>query len=633
MPKPCLRQCLVVVFFLIFTSVGGAAADADLPFLAPPPGAAACDGPAQAPTGSEESIQCFKPHPNTEVWTISRPNVRQSETTYDNIRFRQGDLVHVMAGGCVQTGGSGFTWKRYVNPMDRVRGDDDRYFGLVQVPGVFAKGRIREAMRSSPLAVLQDPGADAALRLGYSDDGYGDNGYWGPDWGWFEQCRDMGDAFVVIAIQHDCASAPDSADCSRAAPLDLTSERLDENGFPENPRWGWQRVVGTRTPAWQLCGLNKKSGGMPEDDLGLCTRQLIEKDTYWACARDFTWGRIEGHANYADSPVTYRGTLSWDDHGGGDDDYTLNISRDDRALFSFDHHPQLEFDSDETIDGFTSTWWAGFHDLVDQEDSQKASLGPVVHFAGKAFGPEQKADAIVIGQLGLDCVHACDPEIHPVWGIAIHVKPDLHDDVWAFFVRNWGNEGFCGRSDHRPGDVRSLTFRFEQPGSTDVRFRPETEIGANFAMSPATLAMVPGGGAALATFVLPEASQHGIIHGDLHLDWTSGVPVRALTELIDPDADLSAAVRAGREWMGENRSSEGAAASQWVGLGKTRRARFEAATAGEPRRLLRGRIERVREARIARARVLKVVQVDDPKLDERRRMRLKLLEELSQPCD
>src|SRR5207247_1050549 len=113
----------------------------DLPFLLRPAGFSPCDVADQPATTGEESITCFKPRSNTEVWSISRPNVRQSETAYPNIRFRQGDLVHIMAGGCVQTGGSGLTWKRYVMPMDRVKSEDDRYYGLVTIPGAFSKGR------------------------------------------------------------------------------------------------------------------------------------------------------------------------------------------------------------------------------------------------------------------------------------------------------------------------------------------------------------------------------------------------------------------------------------------------------------------------------------------------------------
>ena len=67
---------------------------------------------AQAPTNDTESINCATPRSNTVVWRIDRPNVQQRQTTYPAIRFAQGDLVSVFAGGCVRHGGSGLTWKR-----------------------------------------------------------------------------------------------------------------------------------------------------------------------------------------------------------------------------------------------------------------------------------------------------------------------------------------------------------------------------------------------------------------------------------------------------------------------------------------------------------------------------------------
>lgn len=626
MPRLGFRIFFVVTVTLLCVATPAHAADA-LPFLQQrPPGFTACDGPDQPGTSGDESVTCYKPRANTEVWAISRPNVKQKETTYGNIQFRSGDLVHVMAGGCVQTGGGGLTWKRYVNPMDRVKGDDDTYYGLVMIPGAFPKGRIRDAVRASPLAVLQDPGSDRSLRLGYADDDYGDNGYWGHDWGWWEQCRDSSDAFVVIAIQHGCASAPQSADCSRLAPLDLMADSLDPNGFAENPQWGWQRLTGTRTPAWQLCGLNPKSGGMPEDDLGLCTRQLIEKDTYWACARDQTSGRIEGHANWADSPVTYHGTLFWDDHGGGDDDYTLNLTRDDQSLFTFDHWLQIEFDSDETVDRFTSPWWSKFHGLVDQEDQQKGSLGPVRHFAGDAFGG--KAEAIVIGQLGLDCVHACDPEIHPVWAIAIHVKPARKDDLWAFFVRNWGDEGFCGRGDHRLG-AQTLTFRLPFPGASHVEQTGDTKIDATAAISPVTVVTAPEGGAALVTFTLPDSSQHVIIGGDLHLNWTSTLSASALADRKPFNAGFSAATRAGKHVV----TAESAADTLWSKLGPDRRATLRSRLKSkEPLKTFPVQVRSVQSPPPPppnTAVAPRVTRVDDAVFATRKDTRSKTIEELS----
>src|SRR5712671_2588466 len=51
----------------------------------------------------------------TEIWQIAQPNVKRPMTSYPQIRFQPGDSVTIVAGGCVQTGGSGLTWKLYVN--------------------------------------------------------------------------------------------------------------------------------------------------------------------------------------------------------------------------------------------------------------------------------------------------------------------------------------------------------------------------------------------------------------------------------------------------------------------------------------------------------------------------------------
>src|SRR5947209_20618807 len=48
---------------------------------------------------------------------INRPPVSQRTTDYPGVHFQPGDTVVVNAGGCVQTGGLGKTWKRYVDPL------------------------------------------------------------------------------------------------------------------------------------------------------------------------------------------------------------------------------------------------------------------------------------------------------------------------------------------------------------------------------------------------------------------------------------------------------------------------------------------------------------------------------------
>ena len=67
------------------------------------------------------------------VYRIDQPNVQQRQTAYPQVRFSPGDSVNVAAGGCVQTGGHGKTWKRYVDPS----GDnsDHLYHGLIGTRG------------------------------------------------------------------------------------------------------------------------------------------------------------------------------------------------------------------------------------------------------------------------------------------------------------------------------------------------------------------------------------------------------------------------------------------------------------------------------------------------------------------
>src|SRR5947207_2818943 len=48
------------------------------------------------------------------------------------VTFRPGDLVTIAAGGCVQTGGWGSTWKRYVDPKGPKA--DRLYHGTIWIP-------------------------------------------------------------------------------------------------------------------------------------------------------------------------------------------------------------------------------------------------------------------------------------------------------------------------------------------------------------------------------------------------------------------------------------------------------------------------------------------------------------------
>jgi hypothetical protein len=137
------------------------------------------------------------------VYWIGEPDVTRAQTDYPNIRLPEGSVVTIDAGGCVQTGGHGKTWKRYVDPQGP--NSDRLYHGLVQLPGVTG-GLVRIAsILGQPKRLLaKDDSADPMyLILGYEDDGYSDNGYSGRegDDGTGDQCRGLGNAYVIVTIQ------------------------------------------------------------------------------------------------------------------------------------------------------------------------------------------------------------------------------------------------------------------------------------------------------------------------------------------------------------------------------------------------------------------------------------------------
>jgi hypothetical protein len=104
-----------------------------------------------------------------------------------------------------------------------------------------------------------------------------------------------------------------------------------------------------------------------------------------------------------------------------------------------------------------------------------------------------------------------------------------NDDVWAMFVRNWGNQGYCSSHDSRWSKT-AVTFRLPMKGATAV-----TAVWAGQCPDPngsgtCFLSRGIGGGGpyidlvpnegALVTFTLPSPDAHERINGELHLNWT-----------------------------------------------------------------------------------------------------------------
>src|SRR5437667_5179386 len=63
-----------------------------------------------------DQISHLTSRPGMDIWEIRCPDVKKRTMDYRMISFRDGDVITIEAGGCVQTGGAGKTWKRYVDP-------------------------------------------------------------------------------------------------------------------------------------------------------------------------------------------------------------------------------------------------------------------------------------------------------------------------------------------------------------------------------------------------------------------------------------------------------------------------------------------------------------------------------------
>jgi len=475
---------------------------------------------------------------NTETWRIDEPNVKKAMIEFQEIRFQPGDQVRVTGGGCVQTGGWGKTWKRYVDPLGPK--SDKYYHGMVLIPGAigelghgldgFARILIVKGTTFTVKSIVEP--RKQHLWLGYEDDDYGDNGYYSQDEGTQGQCK-IGNswvehAFAVVTITH--GGAPPTP--AILAPFDISVNNItagnaavDDNFILFNPMWGRQ-LSNHELPDRSQCN-NAAPYSSP------CTTQSTEEDHGFLCgAADVTTGLVDGHHNWGAG--TYEGTVFWNDKSSwiADGDYNFRVVRPDEAGTTTAnklkssrgtdlHSIKVEFSSNETIDNFQTPWWDRFHKAVDDGDP----VAMVVGADGEAgtFG-------IVTGLVGLDCPHTCASELHPVWAMAIQVGHDPGDETWAVFVRRHGNEGFCSDQQHILDDLLNDTFTFRlpwRPGATDVAVHPSTTFESQLGQATGSLAVARNQGVLL-SFTIPTPPPilpnqpwlPEMVDGELHLTWT-----------------------------------------------------------------------------------------------------------------
>lgn len=491
--------------------------------------------------------------------------MNQPFTAYPNISFQPGDRVWLDAGGCVQTGGSGKTWKRYVDPDGEAA--DRRYHGLVFIPGV-TPGPVRISGLLGRALDIPVHGVDPwrlSLTLGYEDDDYSDNGYDRPDDGVNDQCRGLTSAWVNVMVQHG-VNAVDHGNSTGPKAFDLVWTDTDPNGFPRNPTWSYAAsgASGIVDPD-SICHLRWTQKG-PEQDcsslkLGIDTPSDLKNHVLGLDVCPPGWIPIVGGTCYLDlcqSPEPINGHLNFGevvieglaskreqdrpnlyadvsivpihvDAGiGGDDDVNLylgplalsssplaignrNPAVDAPTVGSID----LEFDSDETTDHYGGvSWWQQF----------KADANFI---RGKY--------AVAVGLLGFDATHKFTTELHPLHALAVRIAQQTAPDggivdEWGYFVRNWGNEGECGQEDHPtvfPANDFSFRLPAPQPGMHPSSFNRGDWVQSGWSSQfPGWSPIVDANGVAQAVAVEFDGFASPLLHpwvaGHFFVTWSPG---------------------------------------------------------------------------------------------------------------
>ncbi|MFZ0091306.1 MAG: hypothetical protein WAL63_17485 [Solirubrobacteraceae bacterium] len=312
------------------------------------------------------------------------------------------------------------------------------------------------------------------------------------------------------------------------SPMDLIPDHgLDYNLFPYDPDWAYFAQNSQLPDALSLC--NGYNGSAPYLGSPPCTSQPITEDnpspdsfSHYICKHGrHPLDAYHGHVNY--EPATYQGILQWYEKSdpGSDDEYSLDLHPSPTldgvtAGNNNSNSIHIEFDSDETVDHFDdNAWWNKFHTSVDR--------GHAVDYNGGTYVNGRLA--VVTGLVGIDTVHGASAELHPVYAIAIRTTPEyapptsgLPADQWAFFARNFGDEGYCSSNGHPLPDGPLRVLIPWRQGATGVSVNPNSDVWSN--INPqASAAVIPNVGVLL-TFPLTPASSQPLYWGTIDLRWT-----------------------------------------------------------------------------------------------------------------
>lgn len=335
---------------------------------------------------------------------------------------------------------------------------------------------------------------------------------------------------------------------------------LDDNGFFRNPVWNWAKQGdGNLLDVCGLCPCKVGTWGFSAPDQvadfrgsATCTSDDIHENSNNFCSGGP--GQAKGgsgmgyHMNWF--PVEYEGFLAWNGSSSwffDDSDYSFDIFRPDLALVTvgrggttagMNTGVHLEFNSTETVNDWdgTGTWWEDFHhNFVDKGNDEATSQ----HINGSY--------TIVIGMLGLDVAHPDHhSELHPAYAMFVRTAgpgPAARSYRWAFFVRNWGNEGYCAHDDEPLSDYRQIQVRVPSHGllASNIWVYAHGPGSLDDCLAQSAVSMAPDG---LLTFALPPASQRCGFVGDLTM---GSITASALASPMGTPAVVAASRAAGRE--------------------------------------------------------------------------------------
>jgi hypothetical protein len=304
-------------------------------------------------------------------------------------------------------------------------------------------------------------------------------------------------------------------------PLDLVWNDTDANGLPLNPTWRGY-TDGEWLDEGKVCAFHASPLAGDLNDYGRCSSQSQTYDRSWLCGWHANWfpvamDGIIPRGGGKNNPM--RGYIFF---GWGDDDFHVDLSPLSYASNFGRSSLVTEFDSDETTDEFRSNWWKDF----DDDDDVWALADH---------------EARIIGLYGIDTEHGPHGELHPVYVITVRApRPNIPGgdpilDTWGVFIRNWGNEGACGGSQHYL-DLTQFTLRFQAPPGaeaatsvveqTQTGFDAGSESGSDWSgFSRSSLSPVQhdaNGTFVEMTFNIGPPEDHTFIDGNLSIGWKCG---------------------------------------------------------------------------------------------------------------